>query len=155
MSYEDKYLKYKNKYLALKSKLANNGLESNKIKILNMLGGADDASPNAKVEANVEVPKVEESNVEAPNVEAPKVEEVKVEEAKEPETVTETTVSKPEETDVEKKFQSGGAKSKSKSKSKSKEKSSYKKHFFQNDSEITDKSSESSMSDFSSSELDW
>ena len=59
------------------------------------------------------------------------------------------------ETDVEKKFgQEGGAKKKGKSKSKAK-KSLYKKHFFNDDSDITDKSSSDSKDEFSSSELDW
>jgi len=124
MSYEEKYLKYKNKYLALKSKLSN------------LSGGAE------------EVVKVEDNKL-------------AVSEDKTPEVVTETTVNNQEpvksneaalETDVEAKFQSGGAKKKSKSKSKN---SSYKKHFFQDDSDITDKSSVSSVSDFSSSDLDW
>ena len=42
MSYEDKYLKYKTKYLQLKAYLENKKSESLKLNVLNMFGGADD-----------------------------------------------------------------------------------------------------------------
>ena len=151
MSYEDKYLKYKTKYLQLKAYLENKKQSGN----LNMFGGAEDVDTNPNKESVNEVVS-EEKAPEAPThvVETPAhVVETPPSPEAAPETVTETTVNK--ETDVEEKFkQAGGAKKKTKSKSNAK-KSAYKKHFFSDDSDITDKSSEDSKSDFSSSELDW
>jgi hypothetical protein len=138
-NYQDKYLKYKNKYLALKAQISNSSEQNSlfiknsesssinnmQVKIVNMLGGTNN-------DLQVETIEPTETNV------------------------TITNQKDLESSNVEEKFNNnkkGGARKAVKTTKKKND--NYKKHFL-DDSDITEKSDLSSTeSVFSSSDLDW
>jgi hypothetical protein len=151
-NYQDKYLKYKNKYLALKAQISNSSeqnsmfiknsesssIDNMQIKINNMLGGnkiVDDES--------VQITDVTITDAQVKERNNKKKEEKQVKEES-------------ESSNVEEKFNSnkkGGARKAVKSTKKKND--NYKKHFL-DDSDITDGSDlSSSETEFSSSDLDW
>ena len=150
MSYQDKYLKYKNKYLALKAQLTNQE-NNHSIKIVNMNGGA----ANVEIQEAPEVQPTENSS-KATIAVAEGAKAI----AEAAQTVAETA-SNTEDSEILKPVenQNGGAKKSKKSKKSKRSKRStnnYRKHFLNDESSITDgSSSSSSTTDFSSSDLDW
>ena len=154
-NYQDKYLKYKNKYLALKAQISNSSEQNSlflknsesssinnmQVKILNMLGGAND-------ELGGEYYQGTETNVTVTNQNQNQNQNQTQTENKDEKNETESS-------NVEEKFKNlkGGAK---KAVTATKKKNdNYKKHFL-DDSDITDDSDVStSETDFSSSDLDW
>ena len=157
MSYQDKYLKYKNKYLALKAQLTNQE-NNHSIKIVNMKGGASNVENKEVVELQ-EAPEVLPSEVQAPDS-ASKATIAVAEGAKAiaeaAQTVAESA-SNAEDSEILKPVenQNGGAKKSKKSKKSKRSTTNYRKHFLNDDSSISDGSSSSSSTDFSSSDLDW
>ena len=133
MSYESKYLKYKNKYLALKVEIEKMQKEDENSTLNNFFSGNFFGGGKQKLQAEPET------------------------------TLTSLSTTEPSSTEsVEKLFrQLGGAKKKSKKSSKSKSKSKAKSsNKLEDDSDIKDDSDSSSSSsesdsDFSSSDLDW
>ena len=148
MSYFEKYLKYKNKYLALKSSLSSNNFF--------LKGGADEEAVPENIDDAIKQAELEKVQAEAQKAQAEAQQaQAEANKAVEPETITDTTI----DTTVDEKFnknlpQTGGAKKKAK---KAKSTDKYKKHFFsESDSDITENSSITDSSDeFSSSDLDW
>lgn len=153
MSYQQKYLKYKNKYLGLKSKyghllniaetetsLPDNIVPNNKL--FDELNPSDTATSmpiNARIVSSMYGGGKSNS---------------------ETETATETTIRNTDNTEEVRKLfkQIAGAKPK-KNKSKSKVRNVVKKHFFNDDSDLSDSTGTSSEahndSEFSSSDMDW
>lgn len=151
MSYQQKYLKYRNKYLALKSKYGHllniaetetslpDNIGSNN-KLFDDLNPSDTSTPmpiNAKIVSSMYGGGKNNS-----------------------ETATETTIGNTDNTEEVRKLfkQIAGAKPK-KNKSKSKVRNAVKKHFFNDDSDLSDSTGTSSKanddSEFSSSDMDW
>jgi len=148
MSYQQKYLKYKNKYLGLKSKYGHLLNESNTETSL-----PETLIPDNKLfnELNTYTPTPTPLNVKI-------VDFMSGGGNKGEETETETTIRNTDNTEEVRRLfkQIAGAKSK---KNKSKAKNVAKKHFFNDDSDLTDSTDTSSLarddSEFSSSEIDW
>jgi hypothetical protein len=154
-NYQDKYLKYKNKYLALKAQISNSSEQNSlflknsesssinnmQVKILNMLGGANN---DLKLEY---MDDVTETNVTVTNQNQNQNKNENKEENKEEKTEAESS-------NVEEKFNKvGGARKVVKATKKKTD--NYKKHFL-DDSDIKDDSEIStSETEFSSSDLDW
>ena len=156
MAYKEKYSKYKNKYLALKSKyghllnlaetetsLPDNIVPNNKL--FDELNPSETASPmpiNARIISSMHGGGDNDDNI------------------GQSETATETTIRNTDNTEEVRKLfkQIAGAKPK-KNKSKTKPKNIAKKHFFNDDSDLSDSTSTSSEvnddSEFSSSDIDW
>jgi hypothetical protein len=135
MSYESKYLKYKNKYLALKVEIEKMQKEDENSTLNNFFSGNFFGGGKQKLQAEPETTLTSLSTTEVSSTQS-----------------------------IEKLFrQLGGAKKKSKKSSKSKSKSKAKaksSNNMEDDSDITDDSdssdsSSNSDSDFSSSDLDW
>ncbi len=148
MSYQQKYLKYKNKYLGLKSKYGH---------LLNMSNTEtslpETIIPDNKLfnELNTDTPTSMPLNVKIVNsmTGGGNMGEI---------TETETTIRNTDNTEEVRQLfkQIAGARRK---KNKSKSKNVAKKHFFHDDSDLSDSTSTSSLarddSEFSSSEIDW
>jgi len=153
-NYQDKYLKYKNKYLALKAQISNSSEQNSlflknsesslinnmQVKILNMLGGSNNQPELENMEGT-------ETNVTITSNQQ-NIKENKKENAEDK--------AEAESSNVEEKFNpnlKGGARKAVKATKKKND--NYKKHFL-DDSDIKDDSDIStSETPFSSSDLDW